>query len=98
MNLGTLDCKVCDDNQKKDRGCFEDSPIPERWKIHEFVSQRCPLSFIDNRIYLGISAFSFYQKGMTPNNIGWINESNKYSEIMKFIGNIIGEKDGKQRT
>ena len=83
---------------KKDRGCVKDSPIPERWKLKEFVSNRCPLSFIDNRIFTGISAFNYHQKGMTPNNLGWMNEANKYSEVIKFVSNIIGEKDGKKRS
>ena len=93
--MGNLSCKACNKELKIDRGCTEDSPIPERWQLKEFVSQRCPLSFIDTRVYLGINAFNYHQKGATPNNIGWINESNKYSELIKFITNIIGEKNGK---
>lgn len=44
---------------------------------------------------MGINAFNFFREGITPNNIGWINESNKYSEMIKFITNIVGGKDGK---
>ena len=33
---------------------------------------------------------------MTPNNVGWMNESNKYVETIKFITKIIGDRDAKE--
>lgn len=93
--MGGLNCKACTDYQKQDRGCTKDSVIPNRWEVSGYVSERCPLSFLTADVNMAINAYVFHQKGMTPNNIGWMNESNKYAEVIKFIATNIGEHHGK---
>ena len=80
-----LSCKACNDNQKIDRGCFKDSPIPGRWQIGENKFSRCPLSIIEQSSYWFIRAYSFSEKGLLPRSGGWLEQTNKFIEAMGII-------------
>lgn len=80
-----LSCKACNDNQKIDRGCVEDSPIPERWQVGDNKFSRCPLSIVDIKAYWYIRAFNFMEKGLLPRNGGWLDQANKFMEGMSII-------------
>lgn len=80
-----LSCNNCDDNQKVDRGCLEDSPIPGRWQIGDFVLERCPLSMISQESCWYIRAYNFMEKGVMPISGGWMEQSNKFVEGMSLI-------------
>ena len=92
-----LDCRNCNEFQKQDRGCLEDSPIPQRWRIGVHESNRCPrrIATIESCEYL--VAYQLYREGNFPNGIGWINETNKFLEAMMLIDNIMRENKNVNR-
>ena len=42
------------------------------------------------------SANNFYKNGIMPNNNGWIEQTNKFNEVMLFIDNKINEHQKEQ--
>jgi hypothetical protein len=45
------------------------------------------LTIITPLSYEYIKAFSFYEKNILPNGLGWINESNKFVQAMNLLNN-----------
>jgi len=80
-----LRCEKCSDSQKKFNGCEEDSIIPERWKIREWIWQRCPIKLITEQTHQLVWAYRLFQLGKTPYGRGWLQESNKFMEAMRVI-------------
>ena len=90
LNKFELDCRTCTEEQKKDRGCESNSPIPDRWQIGNEKFQRCPIKFIDNNAFWCIKAYNFLEKGILPRQGGWLDQANKFIEIMDFINSNRG--------
>ena len=80
-----LDCKTCSKNQKIERGCTEDSPIPGKLEIEGIEFLRCPLTVLNTEIYWYITAFNYWEKNIFPNKGGWNDQTNKFLEAMEFI-------------
>ena len=38
-------------------------------------------------------SYGFYKNGITPNGAGWLSQTNKYVEMMTYIGNEITKKE-----
>lgn len=87
VGLGKLDlnCAACNEILKKERGCEQDSPIPDKWQIGEVSLQRCPLKAVDRRVFIYIKAYNFLQHGILPNTGGWLNQPAKFIEAMELI-------------
>ena len=98
MQLGNLnlDCKACNKSMRRDRGCFEDSPIPGRWQINDYKFEVCPLKYIDREIYWYIKGYNFMEKGLLPGTGGWLNQPNKFMEAMVFISKEVAKNGTKQ--
>jgi hypothetical protein len=65
----------------------QDHPIKDRWKIGEYAYQRCPKSTVDDDTWFWIMAYNFYKSGQLPNSSGWLDQANKYNEVMLYIYN-----------
>ena len=87
-----LDCRNCNEFQKQDRGCIEDSPIPQRWRIGDQESRRCPMKMAKGEYAEYLKAYSLFTKQLLPNGNSWLNESNKFIEAMFIIMNTSREK------
>ena len=87
MSRFKLDCSRCSDNQKIDRGCTKDSPVPGRWKIGNVELSRCPISQLNEDSAWFIKAYALLEKGILPKVGGWLDQSNKFNEVMVFITN-----------
>ena len=84
-----LDCHTCDDTLKKERGHDERGIVPF-WVDGKQVF-RCPLTFITPLSWEYIKAFSFYEKNILPNGVGWMNESNKFNQAMQILDNAFNK-------
>jgi hypothetical protein len=80
-----LRCEKCSDSQKAFNGCEQDSVVPERWKIREWVWQRCPVKLITQETIKYLRAYNILQLGILPHQRGWLKESNKFIEAMEII-------------
>ena len=87
MSLGELelDCKTCTKEQKLDRGCESESKVFGRWQIGGYTFRRCPLKIIDSSYFWYIRAYNFMEKGILPRPGGWLDQSNKFIEVITFI-------------
>ena len=56
-----FDCKSCDEQLKRERGCGEKGIIP--FMIDREMVFRCPLKLIDNITWEYVKAYRFYKKG-----------------------------------
>lgn len=78
-----------------DEECHEykdkDYPIPGRWTIGGNEYNRCPKTYVTDDIYLWIKAYKFYLNGILPNNYGWLNQTNKFNDMMIYIDNKVSE-------
>ena len=70
---------------KAERGCEEDSPIPDAWDFDGYKVQRCPLKVLDPDIYKVIQAYNYFKRGMLPNVGGWRDQSSKFVEFMEIM-------------
>lgn len=85
-----LDCHTCDETLRKERGHDTDGIIP--YNIDRKRSFRCPLTHITPLSYEYIKAFSFYEKSVLPNGVGYMNESYKYGQAMMVLQNEYNRK------
>lgn len=46
---------------------------------------RCPKTYITQDVNFWITAYQMMTKGFLPNGNGWLYQSNKLMEILKFI-------------
>jgi hypothetical protein len=86
-----LDCLNCSDEQKRDKGCFEDSPIPERWQVEDYYFQRCPLKVITKQSREFLNAYRLFKLGYLPDSGSWRKQSYKYTEAMLLIDTEISK-------
>ena len=89
MHRFGLDCSACSKEQKIERGCDEDSPIPDRWQIKDYKFKRCPVKLITSGSRWCINAYTFFDKGFLPNSKGWLEHSNKFIEMISIVRNEI---------
>jgi len=80
-----LRCEKCSDGQKKFNGCEEDSYIPERWRIKEWVWQRCPVKLITKKTIEYLKAYRFYKNGILPCAGGWMSQAQSFIEAVEVI-------------
>jgi hypothetical protein len=80
-----LDCHACSDDQKIERGCEEDSPIPGVWKLNNWEFARCPKKLVEERSVEYVSAYFFFCKGYLPNAGGWLEQPGKFVQAMVII-------------
>jgi len=64
---------------------FRDHPIPGRWGLGEMEFNRCPLTYVTENVTGWLIAHSMFQKGLLPNAGGWMQQSNKFIEVMFFL-------------
>ena len=82
---GELDCQTCNEEMRKERGCEQDSGIPDRWQIGEESYQRCPVKLVTRQSHEYIHAYSLFCKGFLPNGKGWGNETYKFLQAMQIV-------------
>lgn len=95
LNKFNLDCNACTKEQKEDRGCISNSPIPGRWQLGDDKFQRCPIRWVKPEIYWYIKAYNFMEKGILPRIGGWLDQSSKFINAMNFINKEL--EDGKKQ-
>jgi hypothetical protein len=93
-----LSCRNCPKDQREERGCEFDSPIPGRWQIEDFVFQRCPVKITPRESFEYLQAYGLYKDGFLPSGNGWINESPKFIQAMLTIEKQLAKevKDARQ--
>ena len=89
----SLECRNCPKEQREERGCEFDSPIPGRWEIEGEAYQRCPVRLVSSVSCEYLQAYGIYKNGFLPNGGGWINESAKFIQAMQTIEKQLA-KDG----
>jgi len=82
---GNLNCHECDDKLKEERGCGQKG-LRAFWVGGERVFQ-CPMSLVHEESWALIKAYNFFEKGMLPNEGGWINQPNDYIQAMMILDN-----------
>jgi len=95
-----LDCHRCSEAQKVERGCVEDSPIPDKWQIDDWKFRRCPIKLITQQSYKYIEVYELYEKGVMPYGDGWLQHSTKFIDAMKIIQREvfkIGKENARKR-
>ena len=94
-----LDCQKCNENEKIERGCDQDSPIKNVWKIGKYSTLRCPLKQVTKQSKDYLDAYYLFKIGYLPNGQGWIGESKKFLDAMKIIDTELkeAEKNGKRK-
>ena len=80
-----IDCQNCQAEQKIDRGCLQDSPVPGRWEVEGEKYQRCPIKIVTPGSWELIRAYASYKDGFLPNGKGWLDESRKFLDAMNII-------------
>jgi len=81
----SLECRRCTNEQRIERGCDEDSPIPGYWKFDEFETNRCPVRLVTKNSLRLIEAFLYFKQGLLPNAGGWMDQPAKLFEAFEVI-------------
>ena len=84
-----LDCNACNEYQKEDRGCINDSPVPGRWKVGTEEYNKCPVKLVNISSNWLIKAYNFMEKGILPRSGGWLDQSNKFVSAMSIISSEV---------
>jgi hypothetical protein len=94
-----LSCERCHENLnlQKENGCFEDSPIPDKWQIGNHTFQRCPIKVVTLQSYAYIRAYNWMQMGFLPNPGGWTEQPAKFIRVMDVIGTEISKDQKEER-
>lgn len=80
----TADCEAYKD---------QDHPIPGRWQIGKWKFQRCPSRLMDQGIVWFTRSYMFMQKGILPDTGGWMDQTNKFIEVMQFIQGELNKRE-----
>ena len=78
---------VCEKDCKEYEG--RDHPLGEKWVIAGMGFKRCPLDVVDKAALWWIKAYQMSKMGILPNGTAWLNETNKFIEIMCYIDKIL---------
>jgi hypothetical protein len=71
----------------------KDHPIKKRWQIGDDYYNRCPHSTVPRETWYWLKAYQFFKQGILPTSGGWLDQTNKFNEIMLFIdGQILKHK------
>ena len=84
MDAG-LECRGCTNEQKIERGCDKDSPIPGYWKFEDFETSRCPVKIVTKISMKLIETFLYFKQGFLPNAGGWMDQPAKLFEAFEVI-------------
>jgi hypothetical protein len=90
-----LDCRSCTPAQKRERGCIQDSLIPNTWEVDGWKFSQCPKKVVTRQSYEYILAYNFYKGGFLPNRNGWMQQSVKFIEAVMFIDGLENEEPRK---
>lgn len=71
--------------EKVERGCEEDSPLPDTWQVDDWTFQRCPLKLITLESIEYLKAYQLFDKGYLPNAGGWVEQPAKFLDAMVII-------------
>lgn len=82
-----INCLKCNDQLKKVRGC--ESEISGNFAGHDL--ERCPRRYVTIREVARLEAYAMYLKGFLPNSGTWLEQPNKFFEIMNFLQNIVDD-------
>jgi len=74
----------------------KDYPMEGRWQIADEKYQRCPLSILDDNFLSWGKAYGMFKNGMLPNSGGWLDQSNKYIEMMLYMDCIISKNNNEK--
>lgn len=47
--------------------------------------RRCPRTYVTESVEHWLRAYQMFKNGILPNTGGWLNQTNKFIEIMTFI-------------
>lgn len=78
-----LDCQNCDNILKEERGCHKEGKVG--WQLDNTIIKRCPKKLITAQSWEYINCYSFFDKGLLPNNKSWRDESEKFLTAMYII-------------
>jgi len=88
--INGLDCRKCNAQLRKVRGCEGREEIIE---IEGIKVDRCPVKMITAQSMAYIEAYYQYKNGYLPNSGGWLDQPIKFLEAMKIIEEAV-EKIG----
>jgi len=77
-----LDCRKCNSQLKKVRGC---EGREEEIEIEGIKVNRCPMRMITGKTMAYIEAYHAYRSGFLPNPGGWLDQPIKFLEAMRVI-------------
>ncbi|MFH1385107.1 MAG: hypothetical protein ABIH47_09145 [Candidatus Omnitrophota bacterium] len=80
-----LDCRACSEEEKRENGCREDSPIPDVWELDGWMFQRCPASIITVQTGRILRAYTFFKLGFLPYSGGWLEQPAKFISAIEII-------------
>jgi len=91
-----LDCRSCTPTQKRERGCIQDSLIPNTWEVDGWKFSRCPKKVVTRQSYEYILAYNNLERGRGwPNPGEWPKQPMKLIEAVAFIDGL--ENEGLER-
>lgn len=88
-----LECRSCDEQLKKERGCTADGMVP--FEVDGERLFRCPRSLITPISWEYIDAYSLYKVHFLPNGNAWLDESRKFIDAMIVLSNKIAQMENK---
>jgi len=89
-----VNCQNCDEQLKKERGCFGEGTVP--FYINTEQHYRCPIKLVSGISWEYIRAYGFYKNNFLPNGKGWLDESDRYLDAMSIIRNEITKMEAKK--
>jgi hypothetical protein len=81
-----LDCRKCNSQIKKIRGCVEKGKEVE---IEGFKIDRCPLALSNELTAVYLDLFFYFRNGFLPNPYGWLKQPMKLCSVLIFMENLI---------
>ncbi len=94
MAFLNLDCHLCSEQMKAERGCERDSPIPGKWgEIAGQKINRCPKRLITRTTAEFLNAYELIQAGLgLPYGAGTMKHSRKFLDAMRIVHSEIERK------
>ncbi len=91
-----VDCGSCNKQIREIRGCEHDrQPI----EIAGVTITRCPLFYVGEIEKTYLQAYCEYEKGYLPNDGGWLDQTVKFSQVMRMVEKLVNknieEKNGR---
>ncbi|MBI5789288.1 MAG: hypothetical protein HZA78_10580 [Candidatus Schekmanbacteria bacterium] len=96
LNQAEFDCRRCTKAMKVEKGCEEDSPLPERWVIDAEAYRRCPLKLVSGLSWSAIRLYQYYRQGFLPVTGGILDQSNLFLQALEIIQGSFNEVNHEQ--